>query len=60
MEKEKEALTEELIKINDEINKLKEINSILEHKIDSYVCNIIVRADSEDPVDNMTRFMTEL
>lgn len=60
VEKEKQDLTEEVIQRNDEITKLKEINSMLQQKIDSHVCTIVVQDDSEDPMDKLTRVMNEL
>ena len=49
-----------LLQINDENAKLKEMNSILQQKIDSHVCIILVQADSEDPTNKLTKVMIEL
>jgi len=33
---------------------------MLQQKIDSHVCTIVVQDDSEDPMDKLTRVMNEL
>jgi len=60
VEKEKESLTEELIKRNDEIAKVKEIHIVLQQKIDSHVCTIVIPTNWEDPTNKLTRIMTEM
>ncbi len=60
VEKEKENLTGELIKINDEIAKVKEINIVLQQNIDSHVCTIVIPIDLEDPTNKMTRVITKM
>jgi len=60
VEKEKEALTEELIKRNDEIAKVKEIHIVLQQKIDSHVCTNVIPTDSEDSTDKLTTVITEM
>ena len=36
------------------------MNFVLQHKLGSHVCTILVQLDSEDPIEKLTRVMTEL
>lgn len=60
VEKEKETLIQEILQRNEEVTKLKEMNLVLEQKIDSHVFTIVVAADSEESIAKLTRVMIEL
>ena len=42
------------------MSKLKEMNDMLQIKIDSHVCTIAVSYDSKDPTAKLTQVMTDL
>ena len=60
VEVEKEQLLQDLLQKNEEISKLKEMNDMLQKKLDSHVCTIVVSSDSEGPTAKLKQVMTEL
>lgn len=60
VEKEKEVLNNDLLHSNEEVDKLKETNTTLQHKFESHVCIILVQVDYKDPAATITQVMTKL
>jgi len=59
-EKEKKILTHEMVERNQEVASLKELNVELQQKIDKHVYTIVVQPRPGDPIEKLTRVMTEL